>query len=134
MGCRGHYPRRNQADSAGNHKKTNQKETMKIQFFKLSLCLCLGVATAVTGITGCSGTRAERSTGESIDDTATTGRVKAALHKDVYKYPDVEVHTFKGTTQLSGFVSTSEQKSRAGSIAKTAEGVKTVENNITVKP
>lgn len=108
---------------------------MKKAGYILSLAVGLGIATAVTGLTGCAGTRTERSTGESIDDTATTGRVKAALKKDVqYKYPDVEVHTFKGTTQLSGFVATSEQKSRAGSIAKTVEGVRDVQNNITVKP
>src|SRR3954468_3535917 len=108
---------------------------MKQATYTLSLAMCLGIATAVTGLTGCSGTRTERSTGESIDDTAITGRVKSALHKDIeYKYPDVEVHTFKGTAQLSGFVATSAQKSRAGTIAKTVQGVREVQNNITVKP
>jgi hyperosmotically inducible protein len=108
---------------------------MKLRGYTLLLALSLGIASGVTGLTGCSGTRTERSTGESIDDTATTGRVKAALHKDViYKYPDVEVHTFKGTTQLSGFVGTMEQKSKAASIARTVEGVKDVQNNISVKP
>ncbi len=108
---------------------------MKPQVYTLLLSLCLGVATAVTGLTGCAGTRSSRSTGESIDDTATTGRVKSALRGDTqYKYPDVEVHTFKGTTQLSGFVNTREQKSRAADLAKNVDGVKNVENNITVKP
>ncbi len=101
----------------------------------MGLAICLGVATAVTGLTGCAGSRSQRSTGESIDDTATTARVKSALHGDAqYKYPDVEVHTFKGTTQLSGFVASGEQKSRASTIARGVEGVRNVENNITIKP
>ncbi len=50
-----------------------------------------------------------------------------------YKYEGVVVKTFKGTVQLSGFVDTSAQKSKAASIAKGVEGVKELENNITVK-
>jgi hyperosmotically inducible protein len=108
---------------------------MKRHISILGLFVCLGLTTVMTGITGCAGSRSQRSTGESIDDTATTGRVKAALHGDSqYKYPDVEVHTFKGLTQLSGFVASGEQKSRASSIAKGVEGVRSVENNITIKP
>ena len=61
-------------------------------------------------------------------------RVKKALgHDGEYKYPGVEVNTFKGTTQLSGFVNTPEQKTRAGDLAKNVEGVKDLQNNITVK-
>ena len=55
------------------NQPTNQpKDTMKSKINMLVLSVCLGVATAVTGLTGCSGTRTERSTGESIDDTTTT--------------------------------------------------------------
>jgi osmotically-inducible protein OsmY len=84
--------------------------------------------------TGCAGDRYHESTGESIDDTATTARVKKALHSDPqYKYSDVKVTTFKGTVQLSGFADSNDAKSRAADLAKTVEGVKDVENNITVK-
>lgn len=84
--------------------------------------------------TGCAGDRYHESTGESIDDTATTARVKKALHSDPqYKYGDVKVTTFKGVVQLSGFADSRDAKDRAGELAKTAEGVKDVENNITVK-
>src|SRR5262249_30284940 len=84
--------------------------------------------------TGCAGDRYHQSTGESIDDTATTARVKKALHDDTqYKYEDVKVTTFKGTTQLSGFADSRDAKSRAGEVAKTVEGVKDVVNNISVK-
>src|SRR5215204_425493 len=75
-------------------------------------------------MTGCAGSRYERSTGESIDDRATTARVKSALGDDpMYKYPDVKVTTFKGTVQLSGFVETRDQKSKAVDIAKPVVGV-----------
>jgi osmotically-inducible protein OsmY len=99
------------------------------QFMRIA---ALGFALVVTG---CAGNRYERSTGESIDDRATTSRVKSALSSDaVYKYPSVNVSTFKGTVQLSGFVNTKEQKDKAKDIAKGVEGVKEVENNISVKP
>jgi hyperosmotically inducible protein len=84
---------------------------------------------------GCAGNRYERSTGESIDDRATTTRVKSALGEDaMYKYPDVKVTTFKGLVQLSGFVDTREQKAKAGELAKATAGVKEVENKIELKP
>jgi hyperosmotically inducible periplasmic protein len=99
----------------------------------LSAALFLATATVV-GVTGCEGDRYHESTGESIDDTAITSRVKSALGDDaMYKYPGVKVTTFKGTVQLSGFVDTRAQKSQAGTIAKNVNGVKEVVNNITVK-
>lgn len=100
-----------------------------------SLTAALFLATAtVAGLAGCAGDRYNQSTGEHIDDAATTSRVKDALSNDtMYKYPDVNVTTFKGTVQLSGFVDTRAQKSQAGTLAKNTAGVKEVDNNITVK-
>ena len=95
--------------------------------------LLLGTSAAVC-VTGCAGDRYHESTGEGIDDTAITGRVKHALSNDaMYKFGDVKVTTFKGTVQLSGFVDNHEQKSRAADLAKNCDGVKDVVNNITVK-
>ena len=92
------------------------------------------VTATVLGVTGCAGDRYHESTGESIDDTAITARVKSALGKDaLFKYPDVRVTTFKGTVQLSGFVDNRAQKAQAELLAKNIEGAKSVENNITVK-
>ena|SRR5580765_5618159 len=99
-----------------------------------SLGVAIVLATTTALFTGCAGNRYEQSTGEHIDDTATTSRVKGALGGDsVYKYPDVKVSTFKGTVQLSGFVNERAQKARAGDLAKNTVGVKEVVNNITVK-
>jgi len=107
---------------------------MKQKLILAALAACL--ATGITStFSGCAGDQHNRSTGESIDDRATTGRVKSALSDDTqYKYPDVKVTTFKGTVQLSGFVDTREQKTKAADLAKHVNGVKEVANNITVKP
>ena len=108
---------------------------MKTKMTSLCLALCLVVPTvAVIGLSGCAGNRYERSTGEYIDDKSLNSRVNSALNANPeYKFGDVKVTSFRGTVQLSGFVNTTEQKSKAGEIAKTVQGVKGVENNITVK-
>lgn len=107
---------------------------MKLQMHMLGLAVGLTMSTALVSLCGCAGNRYEQSTGEHIDDKSTSMRVKKALGEDSqFKYPGVEVVTFKGTTQLSGFVNSRGQKDRAGELAKTVEGVKSLENNITVK-
>jgi hyperosmotically inducible protein len=99
----------------------------------LAAALFLVTAT-IMGMTGCAGDRYHESTGESIDDTAITARVKSALgHDPMYKYPEVRVTTFKGIVQLSGFVDNRAQKGAAELLAKNIEGAKSVENNIIVK-
>jgi osmotically-inducible protein OsmY len=102
---------------------------------KLStLAVCLGALAFAGGMTGCAGNRYTQSTGERIDDKADSSRVRKALNADTqYKYDDVTVQTFKGVVQLSGFVNSRDQKNRAGDLAKKVEGIKEVENNITVK-
>jgi hyperosmotically inducible protein len=83
---------------------------------------------------GCAATPTKESTGEYVDDSTITTKVKAAfIHDDTVKAFDVSVETFKGIVQLSGFVDTAEQKYRAGDIARGITGVHEVKNNITVK-
>ena len=109
------------------------KKTLKTSQI-LGLVLCLGALPLIGTVTGCAGDRYHESTGESIDDTTITMHVKSALSNDTeYKYDGVDVKTFKGTVQLSGFVDTSEESHRAAKLAKGVEGVKDVENSITVK-
>jgi osmotically-inducible protein OsmY len=82
----------------------------------------------------CASTRTQKSAGEQVDDSVTTGRVKAALIADpVTKAHQIDVETFKGTVQLNGFVDTSASKERATTIAKNTRGVTSVHNNLTVK-
>lgn len=100
----------------------------------MGLALCLGMLPVFTLTTGCAGDRYHQSTGESIDDHGISSRVRDALSDDPeYKYEGVQVDTFKGVVQLSGFVDTDTQKSHAKELAKGVQGVKEVDNNITVK-
>ena len=108
---------------------------MKKKIISLCVALCLGLPV-VTTFVGCqAGNRYDRSTGEYIDDKALTSRVKGALGDDPeYKFDGVNVASFRGMVQLSGFVNTATQKTEAGRIARTVQGVREVENNISLKP
>ena len=107
---------------------------MKTKIVSMCVAVCLGLPVVVASLTGCAGDRYDRSTGEYVYDKSLDVRVKSALGDNPeYKFGDVNISSFKGTVQLSGFVDTSAQKSKAGEIAKGIQGVKDVENNITVK-
>ncbi len=109
----------------------NIGKTLKV----LGLVVSLGALPLLLGVTGCTtGSHHEQSTGERIDDHDTSSRVRAALADDSqYKFGGVNVETFKGTVQLSGFVNTQDQKNRAGDLARKVKDVTDVKNNITVK-
>lgn len=101
-----------------------------IQSCLISLLLLSGIAFTAA----CSSTATRQSTGEYIDDTALTAKVKTALIKDeMVKAADVQVETFRGTVQLSGFVDSSVQKDRAEQVARGINGVQAVTNNIQLK-
>ena len=109
---------------------------MKIQAASLCFALCLSLATVggIITFTGCAGDRYNRSTGEYVDDKSIDVRVRNALNDNPeYKFDDVSVTSFKGTVQLSGFVDSGTQKSKATQIARQVQGVKDVVDNITVK-
>lgn len=122
--------------------QTNESELMKITSTNtgkalqvLGLLLGLGALPLLLGVTGCAtGGHYEQSKGERIDDNGTTSLVRDALADDpLYKFGGVNVDTFKGTVQLSGFVTAPEQKTRAGVLARNVTSAKEVVNNITVK-
>jgi hyperosmotically inducible periplasmic protein len=93
----------------------------------------VGVKDIANGITVKD--RNESSNGAYVDDKALTRLVRSALSDNPdYKFTEVNVDASRGTVQLSGFVDTSDQKSKAADIAKQVQGVQDVENNITVKP
>src|SRR6059058_2712758 len=99
-----------------------------------TLAALIGGLALVQSQTGCAGTTTRESTGEYVDDSSITTKVKAAFVKDpVVKATDVKVETFKGTVQLSGFVNSSEERSQAERVAASVPGVTSVKNNITVK-
>jgi hyperosmotically inducible protein len=76
----------------------------------------------------------DNTTGQYVDDKTLASQVNSALgNNSDYKFEEVNVATFKGTVQLSGFVNTADQKTKAGEIARRVQGVQDVVNNITVK-
>lgn len=83
---------------------------------------------------GCAGSVTRESTGEYIDDTWITTKVKAALIDDpVVKAAEVNVETFKGVVQLSGFVSSKEAMDQAAVVAGSIDGVVSVRNDMRIK-
>lgn len=92
-------------------------------------------AVALVALPGCAVTRGQSTVGEYIDDTAITTAVKAkfAENKDV-DATAISVETLQGTVLLSGFAKSEKEKSTAESIARSVKGVKTVRNEIVVRP
>jgi len=90
----------------------------------------------LTIVPACSTENAKReSTGEYLDDTVLTTKVKSTFLGDSrLKMFDINVKTFKGTVQISGFVDTQQESDRAFQLARTIKGVKAVNNSILVKP
>lgn len=77
----------------------------------------------------------DRSTGEVIDDSAITTKVKSALlAEDDVKSFDIKVQTFEGTVQLSGFVDSQWQIDKAVQVANSVSGVRNVKNDLIHKP
>ncbi|MGI4718256.1 MAG: BON domain-containing protein [Janthinobacterium lividum] len=91
-----------------------------------------GLVLAV--LTACAPSGTHRGTGQYIDDAAITTRVKTALATDPeVKATEVQVETYKGTVQLSGFVDSSESAARAAKIAHDTPGVKEVRNSMVIR-
>jgi osmotically-inducible protein OsmY len=85
-------------------------------------------------IAGCAATRTQESTGQYVDDSTITAKVKAEILGDpALKVFAISVETFKGTVQLSGFVNSAEIRSRAAVVASRVSGVKSVKNDLIVK-
>jgi osmotically-inducible protein OsmY len=82
----------------------------------------------------CASTRTHESTGEYVDDSVITTKVKAKLaDDDFFKSFQISVETFKGIVQLSGFVNSQRAVKRAGEIVRSVQGVKSVKNDLIVK-
>jgi len=99
---------------------------------KLSALL---VALMISGmVVGCSSTPTQQPAGEAIDDGVVTAKVRAKLIEDpVTKAHQINVETFKGTVQLSGFVETEQARTRALQLAKETAGVKSVKDAMEVR-
>lgn len=83
---------------------------------------------------GCASTATTESTGQYVDDTVITGKIKKAiLAEPTLKSAEIKVETFKGVVQLSGFVSSQANESTAVRVAYAVEGVKSVKNDMRLK-
>jgi osmotically-inducible protein OsmY len=85
-------------------------------------------------LAGCGATATREGTGEYVDDTVITTKVKAAIFNTAsLKVSEINVETFKGVVQLSGFVSSAEDISTAIRVAREVTGVTAVKNDMRVK-
>jgi hyperosmotically inducible periplasmic protein len=100
----------------------------------LTLITCLSALLLMVSVTGCAGDRSNQTTDPRIEERRTAERVREALAASPgYKFDGIRVAAGHGGVQLSGFVNTSAQRTRAGEIASKVLGVKSVENNVTVR-
>lgn len=94
----------------------------------------LAIALMVALFVGCASTGKQESAGEYLDDSIITTKVKAAVFGEPsLKVLQINVETFKGVVQLSGFVDSAESARRAAEVAGNIKGVKSVKNNLIVR-
>jgi hyperosmotically inducible protein len=94
----------------------------------------LFLAAALMSAAGCSSTPQKEGVGQYFDDSVITTKVKAALVNDpTTKATEINVETFKGVVQLSGFVSSQDAAYRAVDLARGVGGVKAVTNEMRLK-
>jgi len=95
---------------------------------------CLVLLMLIATFSACASTRTHESAGEYVDDSVITTKVKALLAVDDFlKLFQISVETYKGTVQLSGFVSSKKAVDKADKIVRSVKGIKSVKNNLIVK-
>ena len=95
---------------------------------------CLVLLMLIATLAACASTRTHESTGEYVDDSVITSKVKALLaNDDFFKSFQISVETYKGIVQLSGFVNSQQAVNKAGEIVRSVQGVKSVKNDLLVK-
>ena len=94
----------------------------------------LFLALTLITVAGCASTATQEGTGEFIDDSVITTKVKASiLDQPTLKVFEIKVDTFKGVVHLSGFVSSPAAVSKAADVARGVPGVKSVQNDLRLK-
>ena len=95
---------------------------------------CLVLLMLIATFAACASTRTHESTGEYVDDSVITTKVKAKLaDDDFFKSFQISVETYKGIVQLSGFVNSQQAVNKASEIVRTVQGVKSEKNDLIVK-
>ena len=108
----------------------------KLEMFmnQLKRVTAIFLAVMLVSVVGCASTSKQESTGEYVTDTWITTKVKAMLVEDpLVKATEVNVETYKGVVQLSGFVSSTAARSRAVEVAQAIKGVTSVKNDMRIK-
>jgi osmotically-inducible protein OsmY len=104
---------------------------MKTVTWLKTLSLSIAVLLALAG---CAGSDTQRSTGQYVDDKTISTRVKTALISDKQvKARNIDVETYKGVVELSGFVESRDEAVRAVSLAQQVDGVKSVKDDMHVR-
>ncbi len=97
----------------------------------VKLLICIGL---ITLFTGCAATQKQESTGQYVDDSVITTKVKSAIFDEPsLKVFQINVKTYKGVVQLSGFVDSQQSAKKAGEVAGSVTGVVSVQNDLNVK-
>jgi osmotically-inducible protein OsmY len=95
---------------------------------------CLVLLMLIATFAACASTRTHESTGEYLDDSVITTKVKSLLAADDFlKSFQIGVETFQGTVQLSGFVNSQKAVDKAVEIVRSVKGIKSIKNNLIVK-
>lgn len=97
--------------------------------------LALVLPLLLVSLMGCASTRTHESAGEYLDDSTITLKVKTAILGDeTLKSSEINVETFKGVVQLSGFVNSQSDINQAVVVARNVNGVTSVKNDMQLKP
>jgi len=100
----------------------------------LTRCSALLAATLLLFALGCASTSTKESTGEYVDDTTITTKVKTAIFNEPsLKVLKINVETYKSVVQLSGFADTSADMDKATDLARAVPGVRSVKNDMRIK-
>jgi osmotically-inducible protein OsmY len=103
-----------------------KKRNLFIRYFVLMV--------VIAGLVACASKSGQSGTGEYVDDSVITTKVKSQLAADDFlKSFEISVETYKGVVQLSGFVDSQKAVDKAGEIARSVGGVKSLKNNLIVK-
>ncbi len=119
---------------ATNHFTTNLQRGVIAMKKRNIVIHCLVLLMLIATLVACASTSKQSGTGEYVDDSVITTKVKSLLASDDFlKSFEISVETYKGIVQLSGFVDSQKAIDKAGEIASSVKGVKSVKNNLNVK-
>jgi osmotically-inducible protein OsmY len=114
----------------GDHNSKGENIMFKMNRLIKALVCCALISSSM----GCAATTKHESTGQYVDDSAITTKVKAAIFDESsLKTLQINVKTYQGVVQLSGFVDSQQSVTRAGEVARQVKDVVSVENSLLVK-